>query len=310
MKIRISSHKNKIILTRICVIIAFICVILKPSIAFNGTISGLKLWANTVLPGLFAALIITSFILAVFPMKKSISYIYIIITGVFCGFPIGAMLCGQFHQQNPKEFITEKIIAFCNISSPSFVINYIIFSILNNLYPVHKVLLCIYMPVVESLLFILLKNKNFFRKTHTNSKSNEENNSSKLKESVHLTSILDKSINNAVTNMLKLGGYIILFSCIAAYIYELPFISSLSKSIICGVTEITNGIYLCAQLPLTFNVKLVLITAINAFGGISTLMQTVSIINGCGISIKKYVYNKLLFTILTIINSLFIVYIF
>lgn len=304
---------HKIILTKIFIIFAFLCIILKPAIAFNATITGLRLWALTVLPGLFPALVATSFILKVFPMNNASSYIYIIAAGILCGFPIGAMLCGQIHKQNKDEFISENIMAFCNISSPSFIINYIINESLKNIFPCVIVLMCVYLPVIECIIFLLLKYKNAIFTKHTGSSETVRNtikDKSDDSDSCKLTVILDNIMTSSVKSMLKLGAYIVAFSCIAAYIYEFPFMSITLKSIVCGITEITNGIYLCSSLNINNTAKIILITAVNAFGGISTLMQTISMINNTGIKIKKYIHNKIIFTAVTVVNTLFIMYIF
>lgn len=295
--------KNRLNAYKIFVMITFAGVIVFPSVAFNGALSGLKLWAQVVLPGLFPAMIITSCILCLFPMKAGLSYLYVCITGLLCGFPVGAFLCSQIHERK-EENICEKLMAFCNMSSPSFVMNYIILSNLGEDFGVIKILLCIYLPAVEGAAAVLLIN----RKDIMGEKISKENPTTKWEDKIFpgITEMIDNSIWNAIQSMLKLGGYIVVFSCLSAYICMIPVKNPCVTAVICGITEITNGIYLISHLNIDIFYKALLILAVNAFGGLSTVMQTAGITKRSGLNIKKYICFKLLLTVLTVIHCLII----
>lgn len=295
--------KNRLNAYKIFVMITFAGVIVFPSVAFNGALSGLKLWAQVVLPGLFPAMIITSCILCLFPMKAGLSYLYVCITGLLCGFPVGAFLCSQIHERK-EENICEKLMAFCNMSSPSFVMNYIILSNLGEDFGVIKILLCIYLPAVEGAAAVLLIN----RKDIMGEKISKENPTTKREDKIFpgITEMIDNSIWNAIQSMLKLGGYIVVFSCLSAYICMIPVKNPSVTAVICGITEITNGIYLISHLNIDIFYKALLILAVNAFGGLSTVMQTAGITKRSGLNIKKYICFKLLLTVLTVIHCLII----
>lgn len=282
------------IINRTLVLFAFLCIIIFPKISFNGVLSGLKLWAEVIVPGLFPAMIITSCILYLFPLKPGLSYLYICIIGLLCGFPAGAFLCSQLHEANPDETLCEHLIPFCNLSSPSFVMNYIVLSLSDNSYPFFLFLLCIYLPAIECLIIIFFIYRKQIRKNIC-PKENTHNIVSSFE-------LLDNSIWNAITNMLKLGGYIIIFSCLSAYICILPVKNIYITGIICGITEITNGIYIINHFPVNTFYKTLIILAINSFGGLSTIMQTAGITKRSSFRIKKYICGKLLLTVLTILH--------
>ena len=141
---------------QILVLSAFATVIAFPRISFNGVLSGLKLWGEVILPGLFPAMILTSCILYLFPLKPGLSYLYVCVTGLLCGFPVGAFLCSKLHEANPGETLCERLMPFCNLSSPSFVINYILFSSLNENISAFLALLCIYLPALECIVTVLI----------------------------------------------------------------------------------------------------------------------------------------------------------
>lgn len=293
---------RKELLFKIFIIAIFILVISMPRLTFNGTVIGLKLWVNSVLPGLFTAMILSLCILKLFPFTQGFAYIYIIITGILCGYPVGAMLCGDYHRNNPAETVCEKIMAYCNISSPSFVVNYIMLMDYCSKINAFFIIICIYLPVIISIFLVILSNHSSFFLA-----SNNVSVCCTDKEKISVSSTIDEAVTKAVNNSLKLGAYIVLFSCLSQYFEIIPFMSAELKTLLSGITEITNGINMCSSLSWKAEYKLMLALIINAFGGISTIMQTAGIIRGSGLSIKKYAYHKLKFAALTAVNFAFII---
>lgn len=306
--------KNKIlsknILIKLAAAFAFIIIITMPQTAFKGALSGLNLWANIILPGLFPAMIISSCLLSLFPFGKSASYLYIITTGIFCGYPIGSILCSNYNINNKDETFCERIMAYINISSPSFVMNYILsMTFAKDFNPV-LIIICIYLPVAEMLLiqlFIYKKEKPLTLPPHKTAIN--PNNIKSINTSSNFNEILDNSIWTSINNVLKLGGYIVLFACICRYIIEIGVLDELFTSILCSVTEITNGISLVDSLCISSELKMVIILTSNAFGGLSTIMQTMGMINKSSLSIKKYIYHKIIFALVTMANTIFTIYV-
>lgn len=306
--------KNKIlsknILIKLAAAFAFIIIITMPQTAFKGALSGLNLWANIILPGLFPAMIISSCLLSLFPFGKSASYLYIITTGIFCGYPIGSILCSNYNINNKDETFCERIMAYINISSPSFVMNYILsMTFAKDFNPV-LIIICIYLPVAEMLLiqlFIYKKEKLLTLPPHKTAIN--PNNIKSINTSSNFNEILDNSIWTSINNVLKLGGYIVLFACICRYIIEIGVLDELFTSILCSVTEITNGISLVDSLCISSELKMVIILTSNAFGGLSTIMQTMGMINKSSLSIKKYIYHKIIFALVTMANTIFMIYV-
>ncbi len=306
--------KNKIlsknILIKLAAAFAFIIIITMPQTAFKGALSGLNLWANIILPGLFPAMIISSCLLSLFPFGKSVSYLYIITTGIFCGYPIGSILCSNYNINNKDETFCERIMAYINISSPSFVMNYILnMTFAKDFNPV-LIIICIYLPVVEMLLiqlFIYKKEKPLTLPPHKTAIN--PNNIKSINTCSNFNEILDNSIWTSINNVLKLGGYIVLFACICQYIIEIGVLDELFTSILCSVTEITNGISLVDSLCISSELKMVIILTSNAFGGLSTIMQTMGMINKSSLSIKKYIYHKIIFALVTMANTIFMIYV-
>lgn len=121
---------------------------------------------------------------------------------------------------------------------------------------------------------------------------------------MNFSDILNNSIGKTACSILKLGGYIIIFSCISAYIECFAYNSPTAGVLLCGVLEITNGMYMAAGLQLSSYIKVIIILIINAFGGISTLMQTCGIIKdnlGYSIDTRQYIKSKLKLVLCTLL---------
>lgn len=96
-----------------------------PSIALEGARCGLTLWAHTVLPGIFPASLLGSLLLNRINVPDRLEKMYIIIFGMLTGFPCAAILYSHYAVRHPDDTSMSATLAYCNISSPSFLLNYI-----------------------------------------------------------------------------------------------------------------------------------------------------------------------------------------
>lgn len=150
--------------------------------------------------------------------------------------------------------------------------------------------------------------------------STYEKNSSPFSSSINNTScnfqnlgeILSKSILEASKTVIMIGGFVVLFSVvisicnnskildIAAILIQpicniLNFPLKFIKPLLFGLLELTNGISLVASTPnKAISVNIVLSAFLLGFGGISVMLQVLSITSKANIPIKKYIYGKLM----------------
>lgn len=333
---------NMLIISALIILLALL--IFCPKVTFSSAKNGLVLWADSVLPGIFPAMIITSCILSLCPMTPSTRYMYVAICGLLGGYPLGAVLCKKLCAENGccsndgtinhcssgnngracfisnNLKISNLIMAYCNISSPSFVLNYILRMNCFKNVSTSKMLFCIYAPSILALAVIFFVNRkaiglsgpdNSKRSGSTNNLTNSQNTNINFSEhsKPSFTDVLDTSIWQAINNSLKLGGYIVLFACISGFVVNFPYFEPVVKAVTCGILEITNGISLIDFLDISSQFKILAILAVNSFGGISTIMQTIGMIKGSDLSIKKYIYHKLLLCGLTVIIALPVIYV-
>ena len=105
--------------------------------------------------------------------------------------------------------------------------------------------------------------------------------------------IIDTGIMDGFETLTRLGGYIMLFSMIASLLQKLP-VPRVVTLILTGMVEITNGIAMLPDSGLPQSVQYVLVVVYTAFGGLSGIAQTSSMIRDTPLSIKHYCIAKLL----------------
>ena len=124
--------------------------------------------------------------------------------------------------------------------------------------------------------------------------------------------ILGTSIQSAVSTILMVGGFVVLFSVIISILnvsgitdlvcillepvcHFLGIPSKIVASVFTGFFEITNGINMVSLIKLK-NISLnIIVTAfLLGFGGLSVLLQVFSVVSKSDLSIKPYVVGKIL----------------
>ena len=124
----------------------------------------------------------------------------------------------------------------------------------------------------------------------------------------NLGEIMAESITNSISTILLIGGFVVLFSSIISILKAsgilnvlcmaispvLNFLhidSSFASGLLTGILEITNGIQSISSIAC----KKISITAfLLGFGGISVFLQVFSITAKTDLSIKPYIYGKIL----------------
>lgn len=124
--------------------------------------------------------------------------------------------------------------------------------------------------------------------------------------------ILGESIQSAISTILMIGGFVVLFSVIIS-IFNVSGISNfiefffepvckfigiptqIASSIFTGILEITNGINSIAGIKLkNISINIIITAFLLGIGGISVLLQVLSIVSKSDLSIKPYIIGKIL----------------
>lgn len=144
----------------------------------------------------------------------------------------------------------------------------------------------------------------------------------------NLGEILGTSIQSAISTVLMIGGFVVLFSVVISILnisgitslvcillepvcHFLGIPSQIIASVFTGLFEITNGINMISMIKLK-NISLnIIVTAILlGFGGLSVLLQVFSIVSKSDLSIKPYVIGKILHGVFAGFHTFLIISIF
>lgn len=283
-------------LSSAAVLLLTVMILIYPSQSLAFACNGLNLWFQKMIPALFPFMVLSgimirmnltdsfikllkSFLQPVF--RVSSNCLYTVFVGFLCGFPMGAGVAAQLYERN---MITRKeadfLLSFCNNIGPVYFLTFALPVIGTD-----KILPCLFgMYGIPLLYGILLR--------YTLYKNDISCNTLSLKSSPAASGFLqalDESVMSSLTNITKLGGYMIFFNLLNI-IPSLFIDSQLLKSVISAFFEITGGLRLLSDTVPA--ISLCLLT----FGGLSCIAQTNSMIQSAGLSLKKYVIHKLILT--------------
>lgn len=295
-------------------ILCLILLLFESTLSIEGARFGLILWFQTVIPTLLPFMICSNVIVRlgaarylVNPLKKpcrrflhlSECGTYTLVVGLLCGYPMGAKTCGDFVSEKRMEKSEgQYLLAFCNHPSPMFIIGYLAATLLcKDKLPL--ILLSIYLPILP---LAWLSGKCYRIKSASLTGSLPGSGTGPIGGQ------LDDAIANACEVILKVGVYIILYSILAAFLKALPWTWEIGKLLTLGAIEITTGIQAVGASPLSGSLAALLGVSIAAFGGLSGVSQTQSVIKNAELSIRHYLLWKLLHSLLSAACFLILAY--
>lgn len=278
-----------------------------PGAAVSAAANGLLIWYSRVLPALLPFSIISNWmVLAGLPgylenrMETiahkergiSVSEWIAILCGFLFGFPIGSKMAADLCENGeitPRQ--AQIICCFANHMSPAFVGGYVVTSVLRcpeKLWPTYAI---VYVPsfVLCILMLQYERKKNPPGKNHKKPASGFDIN----------MQIIDAGIQNGCETLIKLCGYIVIFSIGVSALDLFGHIPPRLKIVITGFLEITNGIAQIDNCHYSDDTKYILAIMFLAFGGISGIAQTGSMIKKANLSIGKYAIAKLLLSVVS-----------
>ena len=247
--------------------------------------SGINLWATSVVPSLFPFFVSTELLMhtniinilgnilnkymkPLFNVRGEGAFAFIM--GIISGYPVGAKIATNFRKNNicSKEEC-ERLLSFTNNSGPLFIIGTVGILMFGN----SAIGLLLFITHILSCFSVGI----IFRFWKKNSSSNNLNSNlksqSKYVSFSNLGEVLSLSITNSISTLLLIGGFVVLFSSIL----------SILKS-----SGILNILYT------TMSINIIFTSFLLGFGGISVLLQVVSIVSKTDLSIKPYIYGKIL----------------
>lgn len=328
MKFFILSFKRNIL--PLFFVILAICLVTFSKTNLTAASKGLTLWATCVVPSLFPFFVITNLL----SHTKVVSFTgklldkcmrplfnvpgiggFAFVMGLISGYPVGAKVVSEFRESGlVTKDEGERLIAFTNNSGPLFILSSVGISLFGDT-KTGLLLLCTHILSCITVGIILgnfSKKKNYeFNIKKYNSKYSAKINSNTITFS-NLGEILGNSINSAISTILLIGGFVVIFSVIISILNTTGTLSLLStflkpilaligfdldfaKPLLSGMIELTNGVNSVANIHIkSISQNIILCAFLLGFGGFSVLLQVFSIVAKTDLSMKKYFFGKLL----------------
>lgn len=288
--------------------------------------SGLSLWANNVIPALFPFFVVTELLShtnIISTLGKVFSKImkpifrvpgesiFPFIMGMISGYPVGGKLVADMRLKGLcSKDEGERLLAFTNNSGPLFIVSSVGISLFGDaktgfLLLFTHILACITVGIILSRLST--KNNKNNAVLSTSYVQSPIDSSISFKD---IGRILGKSIQNATSTILLIGGFVVIFSVIISILDKtniLTYVSNMlspifklfgfditfAKPFLSGLIELTNGINLISKIQIkSISQNIILCAFLLGCGGFSILLQVFSIIARTDLSIKKYVIGK------------------
>lgn len=314
-----SNAKNLIYTLAFSALILYI--ILNPKSCIEYTLSGAKLFFNSVFPSLFPFLVIINLIFAFGGMEIYSKFFgkilcsplglpkecsVVLLASMFCGYPLGARYAGKLYENNIIDKKTlQRLLNIATNGSPLFIIGTVGTAMLHSSFLgyvllISNIISCFMMGFILPGRHKVKRNINYSHPSVaiTSLESNTPN----------LGVALKTALEDAVKTCLSIGSFVIIFSVIiniiknsAIYYTALSQIcNSLSipteiiNGAFLGFIEITNGCNILALSNLSPTIKTVICSFLVGFSGLSITAQVYSFLYPYKISMKKYMFFKVI----------------
>lgn len=205
-----------------------------------------------------------------------------LLLGLTGGYPTGARAVLQLHEQglcSPEE--CRHLLAFCNNAGPAFLLSVAGLGIFGSL----RVGAILYMIHVLSALLTAL----IFRPRHPFPQKH-----SPKPEIQSFPSAFTDSVLSAFSSMLNICAFVLLFLVLLRLLSASGILSLLGRidpllpKICTGLLELTNGIQNLSAAPSGF----ILAAFFTGWGGFSVHCQTAALLQGSGLSLRRYLPGK------------------
>lgn len=304
--------------------------------------SGIALWATSIVPSLFPFFVATELLMhtnVIYKIGDTFNFImkpifnisgkgsFALLMGIISGYPIGAKIATNFRQQNicTKEEC-ERLLSFTNNSGPLFIIGTVgILMYRNTTIGILLFITHLLGALTVGFIFKFWKSTNTqkidfsFEKKYYNEKNTTIYN---------LGEVLAESISSSINSILIIGGFVVIFSSIVSILNSsgilniveilltpvfnlLNIDASFISPIFTGFFEITNGINSISSITCKkISINLIFTAFLLGFGGLSVFLQVLSIVSKSDLSIKPYIYGKILHGIISALYTFFFINIF
>lgn len=273
-----------------------------PQAVHQGAVQGLETWAYHLVPSLLPFFIIAELFISaglvrylgicLEPIMRPLFRLpgeaaLAVVLGFTSGFPMGALLTASLYEQQlcTKEE-AGRLAAFTNNASPLFLLIAIPLTMLEQPQWGGLLLLAHYGANLILGIFLGIFSYKFHPwQTYSHQIHHQTPTSAPSFSLIHFPQMLTNAIQKGLKNIFSIGGFVLFFSIVLALCNKIfPFLASFLTPFL----EMTIGSNYIAQQNLPLIMKLMLISFIVGWSGISIQMQVLSILTPLQIPCRFY----------------------
>lgn len=313
MKERKKIQTNFVVTISSLLILYFLaCMILNPTKYISKSLDGISAWAFNVLPSVLPFMFFTKLLSVLDVMPKLLHpfggisqrlfktppiSIYAFFMAILSGYPVGAKLvCDLYLQNKITREEAFRMTSFCSTSGPMFIVGAVGVGMFRSAKIGYILLLShIFGAIVNGIIFRNLKIKN-------EPQENFESSTKKFE--------LSDLVLNSTLSILSVGCIITIFFIVIECLS--PVLSLLPQNVAYlfeGVIEITKGCIDLSTLQSNF-FAICASSFVIGFGGISTLLQSLTMISKLKMPTSLFAFQKLCHGILSLVFTVVFLLIF
>lgn len=303
----------------IIIILIMLIIVKNPKRYSEGTISGLKLFFSSVLPGLFPFMLLTKLLTELgiaFKFSNKLSKIsqktfktpgvslFAFFMSIMSGYPIGAKIISDLYQ---KKLISasdaKKMSTFCTTSGPIFIVG----SVGTIMFGSYKIGLILYCSHITSSILLgiiyghLIKSPNPTTPPQIVMETKQKN-------------IISHCINETINGLFVVGAYITIFFLITELLDNIGFMkvllmginailsklkieTNLTTGTVYGLLEITRGAKILSTS--TSKASIILTSGLLSFSGFSIIFQSMAFLKNTQIKTHEFLFQKFMHMLLS-----------
>lgn len=318
------------VLICLALLAAVAALVIFPTQSIDAAKNGLTLCLNVIIPSLFPFFVLSTLIVQLgisryfgrvlepvmrplFNVGGACSTAFVL--GFIGGYPVGAKtVIALYENGSCSKTEAERLLSFCNNSGPAFIFGVVGAGVFSS----SLIGLLLYLAHTVASVCVGLIFRGWGKKAESNSKT-------RLPEIAvkRFTSAFIDSVKSAFSTTINICGFVIFFtvfikllflsgilplvaSAIGAIFAPLGFDEVWAERLLTGIIELTSGVWTLQGAAGELSRSMAMAAFMLGWAGLSIHCQVLSFIGDSGLSVKTYIYGKIIQATLSAVFAYFL----
>ena len=291
----------------------FLYLLLFPQNGLYACTHALVLWSGSVVPALFPVMILSRLLIStdiLYLILKPVAFLcgrflhlsfygtYALLLGYVCGYPMGIKTIADLEDERLLSQEEGRFLAtFINNVSPGFLSGYVCTELLQKpeTAPAYMVIIYGASLTYGTVTAIFQKNAGTLPPYAKETIIQPDQ-----KSHLSFLMLLDHTLEDSILQLLKIGGYMVLFSVLSSITCVFSFLPKTAMVLLSATLEISCGAQQITLLACSAFLKGILLTASLSFGGLCSAFQSSSFLQRAGIPLPKYIKAKAMISLIAL----------